>query len=87
MKADEEVQFREGVVLDRPTRTNAGSGSFVECGLKKVSQIMLPSTMRQNGLPSDEECSSRQAHSTRCPSHCDDGTLLEERLVQSCDIM
>lgn len=38
MKAEEEVPYREGVVLDRPT--SAERGSFVECGLKKVFEIM-----------------------------------------------
>lgn len=34
MRQDEESEFREGVVVDRPTRP--GQGSFVNCGMKKV---------------------------------------------------
>lgn len=34
MRQDEESEFREGVVVDRPTRP--GHGSFVNCGMKKV---------------------------------------------------
>lgn len=34
MRQDEESEFREGVVVDRPTK--AGHGSLVNCGMKKV---------------------------------------------------
>ncbi|KAF6127408.1 SPOUT domain containing methyltransferase 1 [Phyllostomus discolor] len=34
VRQDEESEFREGVVVDRPTRP--GRGSFVNCGMKKV---------------------------------------------------
>lgn len=34
MRQDEESAFREGVVVDRPTK--AGHGSLVNCGMKKV---------------------------------------------------
>ena len=34
MRQDEESEFREDVVVDRPTRP--GQGSFVNCGMKKV---------------------------------------------------
>uniref|UniRef100_A0A8C2MVI5 SPOUT domain containing methyltransferase 1 n=1 Tax=Cricetulus griseus TaxID=10029 RepID=A0A8C2MVI5_CRIGR len=34
MRQDEESEFREGIVVDRPTK--AGHGSLVNCGLKKV---------------------------------------------------
>lgn len=34
MRQDEDSEFREGVVVDRPTRP--GQGSFVNCGMKKV---------------------------------------------------
>lgn len=34
MRQDEESEFREGIVVDRPTRP--GHGSFVNCGMKKV---------------------------------------------------
>lgn len=34
MRQDEESEFREGIVVDRPTRP--GQGSFVNCGMKKV---------------------------------------------------
>ncbi|XP_056587954.1 putative methyltransferase C9orf114 homolog [Triplophysa dalaica] len=37
MRIDEEVEFREGVVLDRPCRS--GKGSFVNCGMRKEVQI------------------------------------------------
>ncbi|XP_049752279.1 putative methyltransferase C9orf114 homolog isoform X2 [Elephas maximus indicus] len=37
MRQDEESEFREGVVLDRPTRP--GHGSFVNCGMKKEVKI------------------------------------------------
>lgn len=34
MRQDEDSEFREGVVVDRPTK--AGQGSLVNCGMKKV---------------------------------------------------
>ncbi|NXH12047.1 CI114 methyltransferase, partial [Bucco capensis] len=37
MRVDEELEYREGVVLDRPSR--AGRGSFVNCGMRKEVQI------------------------------------------------
>ncbi|XP_036384818.1 putative methyltransferase C9orf114 homolog [Megalops cyprinoides] len=37
MRVDEEAEFREGVVLDRPCKT--GKGSFVNCGMRKEVQI------------------------------------------------
>ncbi|EPY83304.1 kynurenine--oxoglutarate transaminase 1-like isoform 1 [Camelus ferus] len=37
MRQDEESQFREGIVVDRPTRP--GQGSFVNCGMKKEVKI------------------------------------------------
>ncbi|XP_061333033.1 kynurenine--oxoglutarate transaminase 1-like isoform X1 [Pezoporus flaviventris] len=37
MRVDEDSQYREGVVLDRPTK--AGRGSFVNCGMRKEVQI------------------------------------------------
>ncbi|KAG7477265.1 hypothetical protein MATL_G00092360 [Megalops atlanticus] len=37
MRVDEEAEFREGVVLDRPCK--AGKGSFVNCGMRKEVQI------------------------------------------------
>lgn len=37
MRIDEEAEFREGVVLDRPIK--AGKGSFVNCGMRKEVQI------------------------------------------------
>ncbi|KAI4547482.1 hypothetical protein MG293_004037, partial [Ovis ammon polii] len=37
MRQDEESEFREGVVVDRPTRP--GQGSFVNCGMKKEVKI------------------------------------------------
>ncbi|KAA0719713.1 putative methyltransferase C9orf114 [Triplophysa tibetana] len=37
MRIDEEVEFREGVVMDRPCRS--GKGSFVNCGMRKEVQI------------------------------------------------
>ncbi|KAL0606456.1 putative methyltransferase C9orf114 [Plecturocebus cupreus] len=37
MRQDEESEFREGVVVDRPTRP--GHGSFVNCGMKKEVKI------------------------------------------------
>ncbi|XP_036445004.1 putative methyltransferase C9orf114 homolog [Colossoma macropomum] len=37
MRIDEEVEFREGIVLDRPCK--AAKGSFVNCGMRKEVQI------------------------------------------------
>ncbi|KAI1904743.1 hypothetical protein AGOR_G00008840 [Albula goreensis] len=37
MRVEEESEFREGVVLDRPSK--AGKGSFVNCGMRKEVQI------------------------------------------------
>uniref|UniRef100_A0A671QI92 28S rRNA (uridine-N(3))-methyltransferase n=1 Tax=Sinocyclocheilus anshuiensis TaxID=1608454 RepID=A0A671QI92_9TELE len=37
MRIDEEAEFREGVVLDRPSKP--GKGSFVNCGMRKNVQI------------------------------------------------
>ncbi|XP_045052932.2 putative methyltransferase C9orf114 homolog isoform X1 [Desmodus rotundus] len=37
VRQEEESEFREGVVVDRPTRP--GRGSFVNCGMKKEVQI------------------------------------------------
>ncbi|KAM8934791.1 putative methyltransferase C9orf114 homolog [Pelodytes ibericus] len=37
LRIDEESEYREGVVLDRPTKP--GKGSFVNCGLRKEVQI------------------------------------------------
>uniref|UniRef100_A0A803YH69 28S rRNA (uridine-N(3))-methyltransferase n=1 Tax=Meleagris gallopavo TaxID=9103 RepID=A0A803YH69_MELGA len=37
MRVDEDSEYREGVVLDRPTKP--GRGSFVNCGMKKEVQI------------------------------------------------
>uniref|UniRef100_A0A480X6W2 28S rRNA (uridine-N(3))-methyltransferase n=4 Tax=Sus scrofa TaxID=9823 RepID=A0A480X6W2_PIG len=37
MRQDEDSEFREGVVVDRPTRP--GQGSFVNCGMKKEVKI------------------------------------------------
>uniref|UniRef100_A0A8C2V3N8 28S rRNA (uridine-N(3))-methyltransferase n=1 Tax=Chinchilla lanigera TaxID=34839 RepID=A0A8C2V3N8_CHILA len=37
VRQDEESEFREGVVVDRPTRP--GHGSFVNCGMKKEVKI------------------------------------------------
>lgn len=34
MRVDEDSEYREGVVLDRPTKP--GRGSFVNCGMRKV---------------------------------------------------
>ena len=38
MRVDEDSEYREGVVLDRPTKP--GRGSFVNCGMRKV--CLLP---------------------------------------------
>ncbi|KFW95969.1 Uncharacterized protein C9orf114, partial [Phalacrocorax carbo] len=37
MRVDEDSEYREGIVLDRPTKP--GKGSFVNCGMKKEVQI------------------------------------------------
>ncbi|XP_016306675.1 putative methyltransferase C9orf114 [Sinocyclocheilus anshuiensis] len=37
MRIDEEVEFREGVVLNQPSKP--GKGSFVNCGMRKEVQI------------------------------------------------
>lgn len=34
MRTDDEADYREGVVLDRPTKQ--GQGSLVNCGMRKV---------------------------------------------------
>lgn len=36
MRMDEDSEYREGVVLDRPTKQ--GKGSFVNCGMRKVNE-------------------------------------------------
>uniref|UniRef100_A0A8C5R1W6 28S rRNA (uridine-N(3))-methyltransferase n=1 Tax=Leptobrachium leishanense TaxID=445787 RepID=A0A8C5R1W6_9ANUR len=40
LRIDEESEYREGVVLERPTKP--GKGSFVNCGLRKEVQIDKP---------------------------------------------
>ncbi|KAM4663342.1 uncharacterized protein O3C94_011564 [Discoglossus pictus] len=40
VRIDEESEYREGVVLDRPTKP--GKGSFVNCGMRKEVQIDKP---------------------------------------------
>lgn len=35
MRMDDESEYREGIVLDRPTKQ--GQGSLVNCGMRKVS--------------------------------------------------
>nr|XP_057919432.1 putative methyltransferase C9orf114 homolog [Doryrhamphus excisus] len=37
MRIDEESEYREGIVLDRPSR--AGKGSYVNCGMRKEVKI------------------------------------------------
>ncbi|XP_076842429.1 putative methyltransferase C9orf114 homolog isoform X2 [Brachyhypopomus gauderio] len=37
MRVDDKMEFREGVVLDRPNK--AGKGSFIDCGMRKEVQI------------------------------------------------
>ncbi len=46
LKADEILEFREGVVIDRPVKS--GSGSWVEIGLKQQAKIdyLLPPKTR-----------------------------------------
>ena len=39
MRIDEEAEYREGIVLDRPTKP--GKGSLVNCGMRKVSSCGL----------------------------------------------
>ncbi|CAI9613577.1 unnamed protein product [Staurois parvus] len=39
MRIDEESDYREGVVLDRPTKP--GKGSFVNCGMRKVPSLLV----------------------------------------------
>lgn len=39
MRAHEESQFREGVVIDDATTTEQQHKSFVDCGLQEVSSI------------------------------------------------
>lgn len=34
MRTDDESEYREGIVLDRPTKQ--GQGSLVNCGMRKV---------------------------------------------------
>lgn len=47
MRVDEDSEYREGVVLDRPSKP--GRGSFVNCGMKKVWQRVA--CRSQNNLP------------------------------------
>lgn len=42
MRADQKAKYREGVVLDRPTKPN--KGSFVDCGIDKSVQIDIKLT-------------------------------------------
>lgn len=37
MRIDEESEYREGVVVDRPVKASGKKGSFVECGMRKVN--------------------------------------------------
>lgn len=39
MRIDEESEYREGIVLDRPTKHE--KGSLVNCGMRKVSMTPL----------------------------------------------
>lgn len=45
MRIDEDSEYREGIVLDRPTKP--GKGSFVNCGMRKDARIDKP---LQSGL-------------------------------------
>ncbi|XP_020730484.1 putative methyltransferase C9orf114 homolog isoform X6 [Odocoileus virginianus] len=62
MRQDEESEFREGVVVDRPTRP--GQGSFVNCGMKKEVKIdknlepglRVTVRLNQNQLPESKTC-------------------------------
>lgn len=38
MRKDDECEYREGVVLDRPSKP--GKGSLVNCGMWKVSRCL-----------------------------------------------
>uniref|UniRef100_A0A8C2FWX5 SPOUT domain containing methyltransferase 1 n=1 Tax=Cyprinus carpio TaxID=7962 RepID=A0A8C2FWX5_CYPCA len=40
MRIDEEAEFRQGVVLDQPSKP--GKGSFVNCGMRKVCVVVAP---------------------------------------------
>lgn len=37
MRIDDESDYREGIVLDRPLKP--GKGSLVNCGMRKVSML------------------------------------------------
>lgn len=39
MRQTESSTYREGVVLDRPLKQGSKSGSYVDCGLLKVSTV------------------------------------------------
>ena len=39
MRQDEQSEYREGIVLDRPVKN--GSGSFVNAGMRKVNLAMF----------------------------------------------
>ena len=39
MREDEDVEFREGVVLDKPVRE--GKGSFVNVGLRNKADVQI----------------------------------------------
>ena len=37
MRIDDQAKYREGVVLDRPTKSKAQGGSYVNAGMRKAS--------------------------------------------------
>lgn len=39
MRMDEDVLYREGVVLDQPIKTSGKGGSYVNCGMRKNVQV------------------------------------------------
>ena len=41
MRMDEDCEYREGVVLDKPVKLTGKSGSYVNCGLHKVFKSPL----------------------------------------------
>jgi len=45
LRQDEESEYREGIVLDRPVKS--GCGSFVNAGLKKVKIDNIKSTLNK----------------------------------------
>ncbi|CAL1567745.1 unnamed protein product [Knipowitschia caucasica] len=60
MRIDEESQYREGIVLDRPTKQ--GKGSFVNCGMRRDVRIDKP---LQSGLRVTVKLNKKQSEESK----------------------